>query len=73
MSENNIVNGFRLAHTMLRVLDLEISLKFYCDILGMKVLRRTDYPEGRFTNTSSQPRHPTMTWNWWNLLHFILK
>ena len=42
MSENNIFDGFRLAHTMLRVLDLELSLKFYCEILGMKVLRRTD-------------------------------
>ena len=73
MSENKIFDGFRLAHTMLRVLDLELSLKFYCEILGMKVLRRTDYPEGRFTNTSSQPSHPTTTWNWWNLLHFILK
>ena len=51
MSENKIFDGFRLAHTMLRVLDLELSLKFYCEILGMKVLRRTDYPEGRFTNT----------------------
>ena len=43
--------GFRLAHTMMRVRDLEASLKFYCDTLGMKVLRRTDYPDGRFTNT----------------------
>ena len=32
MSENNIFNGFRLAHTMLRVLDLEISLKLDCEI-----------------------------------------
>ena len=51
MNKNNIFEGFRLAHTMLRVFNLDSSLKFYCDILGMKVLRRTDYPDGRFTNT----------------------
>jgi len=36
-------------HTMLRVADLEASLKFYCDILGMKLLRQKDYPGGKFT------------------------
>ena len=39
----------RILHTMLRVGDLEKSLAFYTDVLGMKVLRRKDYPEGRFT------------------------
>ncbi|MBF2065198.1 MAG: lactoylglutathione lyase [Calothrix sp. C42_A2020_038] len=39
----------RLLHTMLRVGNLEESLKFYCDILGMKLLRRKDYPGGEFT------------------------
>ena len=39
----------RLLHTMLRVKDLEESLKFYCDILGMKLLRQKDYPGGEFT------------------------
>ncbi|MBD1863685.1 MULTISPECIES: lactoylglutathione lyase [Trichocoleus] len=39
----------RLLHTMLRVGDLEESLRFYCDILGMKLLRRKDYPGGQFT------------------------
>jgi len=48
---NDMNKGFRLAHTMIRVVDLEASLKFYCEILGMQVLRRTDYPEGKFTNT----------------------
>ena len=43
-------NSYRLAHTMIRVLDLEKSIGFYCDILGMQVLRRTDYPGGRYTN-----------------------
>jgi len=39
----------RLLHTMLRVTDLEKSLAFYCEQLGMSLLRRTDYPEGKFT------------------------
>lgn len=39
----------RLLHTMLRVGDLDRSLHFYTDILGMKLLRRRDYPEGKFT------------------------
>lgn len=41
---------FRLLHTMIRVLDLDRSIDFYTRHLGMKVLRRTDYPEGKFTN-----------------------
>jgi len=39
----------RLLHTMLRVGDLDRSLHFYTDILGMKLLRRRDYPDGKFT------------------------
>ncbi|MDY7022567.1 MAG: lactoylglutathione lyase [Cyanobacteriota bacterium] len=39
----------RLLHTMLRVGNLEESKKFYCDILGMKLLRQKDYPGGEFT------------------------
>ncbi|MCP4800432.1 MAG: lactoylglutathione lyase, partial [bacterium] len=39
----------RMLHTMLRVADLERSLNFYIEILGMKLLRRKDYPSGRFT------------------------
>src|SRR5690349_20045987 len=39
----------RILHAMLRVGDLEKSIAFYTDVLGMKVLRRKDYPEGRFT------------------------
>ncbi|MCP2039557.1 lactoylglutathione lyase [Neisseria sp. HSC-16F19] len=39
----------RLLHTMLRVGNLEQSLAFYQDVLGMQLLRRKDYPEGRFT------------------------
>ena len=39
----------RLMHTMLRVKDLTASLSFYCDGLGMRLLRKTDYPAGEFT------------------------
>ncbi len=39
----------RLMHTMLRVTDLDRALGFYCDVLGMNLIRRKDYPEGRFT------------------------
>ena len=39
----------RILHTMVRVGDLEASLQFYTEVLGMHLLRRQDYPEGRFT------------------------
>ncbi|MGZ0018897.1 lactoylglutathione lyase [Nitrosomonas sp. wSCUT-2] len=39
----------RILHTMLRVGNLEKSLAFYTQVLGMKLLRRKEYPEGRFT------------------------
>lgn len=39
----------RMLHTMLRVGNLERSLAFYTEVLGMKILRQNDYPEGRFT------------------------
>jgi len=39
----------RLLHTMLRVGNLQKSLAFYTDILGMTLLRKNDYPEGKFT------------------------
>jgi lactoylglutathione lyase len=39
----------RILHTMLRVGDLDRSIAFYTDVLGMQLLRRKDYPEGRFT------------------------
>nr|WP_322745283.1 lactoylglutathione lyase [Coleofasciculus sp. LEGE 07081] len=38
-----------MLHTMLRVGNLDESLKFYCDVLGMKLLRQKDYPGGKFT------------------------
>jgi lactoylglutathione lyase len=39
----------RILHTMIRVGDLEKSLDFYTNVLGMRLLRRKDYPDGRFT------------------------
>ena len=39
----------RILHTMLRVGDLKKSIEFYTGVLGMRVLRQSDYAEGRFT------------------------
>jgi lactoylglutathione lyase len=39
----------RLLHTMIRVGHLDRSIRFYTEVLGMKLLRRKDYPDGRFT------------------------
>jgi lactoylglutathione lyase len=40
---------FRLLHTMIRVRDLDAALNFYTNLLGMKLLRKRDYPTGKFT------------------------
>ncbi len=40
---------FRLLHTMIRVKDLDKSIAFYTDLLGMKLIRKTDFPDGKFT------------------------
>lgn len=40
----------RIMHTMLRVGDLDRSIAFYTEVLGMQLLRRAEYPGGRFTN-----------------------
>ncbi len=39
----------RILHTMIRVVDLDKSIKFYTEILGMKLIRQKDYPDGKFT------------------------
>jgi len=39
----------RILHTMIRVGDLDRSLKFYTEVLGMRLLRLQEYPEGKFT------------------------
>jgi len=60
----------RVLHTMLRVGDLERSLAFYTEVLGMKLLRRKDYPEGRFTlafvgyGPESEHAVIELTYNW---------
>jgi lactoylglutathione lyase len=40
----------RILHTMIRVVDLQQSIDFYTQVLGMRLLRKSDYPGGRFTN-----------------------
>ena len=60
----------RVLHTMIRVGDLERSLKFYTDVLGMKLLRRKDYPDGKFTlafvgyGPESEHAVIELTYNW---------
>ena len=60
----------RVLHTMIRVGDLERSLKFYTGVLGMKLLRRKDYPDGKFTlafvGYGPETEHAAieLTYNW---------
>ena len=60
----------RMLHTILRVADLERSLSFYTEVLGMQLLRRKDYPSGRFTlafvGYGSEENHTVLelTHNW---------
>jgi lactoylglutathione lyase len=60
----------RVLHTMIRVGDLDRSIKFYTDVLGMKLLRRKDYPDGKFTlafvGYGPETEHAVveLTYNW---------
>ena len=60
----------RILHTMMRVMDLQRSLDFYIGALGMQLLRRQDYPTGRFTlaflgyGTEDQTTVLELTHNW---------
>lgn len=60
----------RLLHTMLRVGNLERSIEFYTDVLGMKLLRQKDYPGGKFTlaflgyGPESEQTVLELTYNW---------
>ncbi len=68
--ETENLSQYKLDHTMIRVRDLEKSLDFYVRILGMQVLRNTEYPDGRFTNVfigyGPEENYPSieMTYNW---------
>jgi lactoylglutathione lyase len=44
-----IVTKARMLHTMIRVFDMDKSIDFYVRLLGMKLMRRNDYPGGRYT------------------------
>lgn len=60
----------RMLHTMIRVGDLQKSLDFYTKILGMRLLRKRDYPEGKFTlafvGYGDETTHTVieLTYNW---------
>jgi len=60
----------RMLHTMIRVGNLQRSIDFYTQVLGMKLLRQKEYPEGRFTNTfvgyddESKTAVLELTYNW---------
>jgi lactoylglutathione lyase len=60
----------RILHTMLRVGDLQRAIDFYTGVLGMRLLRKADYPGGRFTNAfvgyddESQAAVLELTHNW---------
>ncbi len=60
----------RILHTMLRVGNLDRSIAFYTNVLGMRVIRSTEYPSGRFTNTfvgyQDESEGPVLelTYNW---------
>jgi len=60
----------RILHTMIRVGDLEKSLAFYTEVLGMQLLRRKDYPEGKYTlafvgfGPESEGAVLELTYNW---------
>jgi lactoylglutathione lyase len=60
----------RILHTMLRVGDLERSIAFYRDVLGMQLISRKDYPEGKFTlafvgfGKNPEQAELELTYNW---------
>lgn len=60
----------RILHTMLRTGDLERSIRFYTEVLGMRLLRRKDYPAGKFTlaflgyGDEAEQAALELTYNW---------
>lgn len=64
------MSNFRFLHTMFRVFDLDKSIAFYTDVLGMKQIRRSEHPEGKFTNVfvgygdETEETVLELTYNW---------
>ncbi len=61
--------NMKYLHTMVRVRDLDASVKFYCEALGLTEVRRKEYPQGRYTLAFlAAPETPgaeiELTWNW---------
>lgn len=60
----------RILHTMLRVGDLDRAINFYTEVIGMRLLRRKDYPDGKFTlaflgfQDESEAAALELTYNW---------
>jgi lactoylglutathione lyase len=60
----------RILHTMIRVGDLDRSIDFYCNVLGMRLLRQKEYPDGKFTlaflGYGDEAEHSAieLTYNW---------
>jgi lactoylglutathione lyase len=60
----------RILHTMIRVANLDASKQFYCESLGMKVLREQEYPDGKFTlcflgyGSEAETSVIELTYNW---------
>lgn len=60
----------RMLHTMIRVGDLDRSIAFYTEVLGMNLIRKVDFPGGRFTNAfvgyglESETAVMELTYNW---------
>lgn len=60
----------RFLHTMIRVQDVEAALRFFVDLLGLKLVRRNDYPHGRFsliflsTGAPGDAAEIELTFNW---------
>ncbi len=60
----------RFLHSMIRVYDLDAALHFFCDLLGLQQVRRTDHEAGRFslvflsTGAEGDAAQIELTWNW---------
>jgi lactoylglutathione lyase len=70
MTNSQEVFAMKFLHTMIRVNDLDQSIDFYCNVLGMKLIRKKDYPNGQFTlafvgyGDESENTVIELTYNW---------